>query len=378
MARARLRGLTKYYLWRAMNKFENWLKCYDADDLLPFTESADGLLWLKLKSIVRKEWLNAFLRHSEIELQSSKLKEQWRELFAALNQRNDAHSLLDAFIREQDRHIALALPVQQLVSELYKMRSFDWGGNYQNNLDRFLVDHYIKNIPSFDTLSSKIQTEIAASVSGYVLCSWYNHWSSILIEHLFKQHPKVLPTIGMIKKVDFFVDQVPFDLKVTYLPQGFIAEQRKAMGLKPELTELKGYARAENISFDKAADNAAQAYEITQKLLDAGSSNAGEIQNIRTRILNEAMASPELLVRWLYENQGERRFDASNRVFLVLVDTQDWDASWKLKRNLDALKPSIDGWLDSFKRDELDRLKVEFRFAGKLYRCFSDVIFVVR
>lgn len=361
-----------------MSKFENWLKCYDADDLLPFTESADGLLWLKLKSIVRKEWLNAFLRHSEIELQSSKLREQWRELFTALNQRHDAHSLLDAFIREQDRHIALTLPVQQLVSELYKMRSFDWGGNYQNNLDRFLVDHYIKNIPSLDTLSAKLQTEIAASVSGYVLCSWYNHWSSILIEYLFKQNPKVLPTIGMIKKVDFFVDQVPFDLKVTYLPQGFIAEQRKAMGLKPELTELKGYARAANISFDKTADNAAQAYEIAQKLLDAGSSNAGEIQSIRTRILNEAMTSPELLVRWLYENQGERRFDASNRVFLVLVDTQDWDASWKLKRNLDALKPSIDGWLDAFDRKGLDRLKMEFRFAGKQYRCFSDVIFVVR
>ncbi len=361
-----------------MNKFKHWLKCYETDDLLPFTDNADALLWLKLKSIARREYLNGFLLHSGIKLKSGTLKEQWRELFVSLHQRHDAHSLLDAFIRDQDRRIALALPVQQLVSELYKMRSFDWGGNYQNNLDRFLVDRYIKNIPSFDILSSKIKTEIAASVSGYVLCSWYNHWSSILIEHLFKQHPKVLPTIGMIKKVDFFIDQIPFDLKVTYLPQGYIAEQRKAMGLKPELTELKEYARTENISFDKTVDDATQTYEITQKLLDMGSPNADQVQRIRTRILKDAIKSPKLLARWLYENQGERRFDASNRVFLVMVDTTDWDASWKLKRNLDALKPSIEGWINSFDRKKLERLKLEFIFAGKSYRCFSDVIFIVR
>ncbi len=361
-----------------MSNFNDWLRLYEADDLLSFTENSEGLLWLKLKSIARKEWLNGFLNHSVIYLQTEKINDQWRELFLVLRERQDAHLLLDSFIREQNRGVALALPVQQLVSELYKMRSFDWGGNYQNNLDRFLVDRYIKNIPSFDTLSSKMQTEIAASVSGYVLCSWYNHWSSILIEHLFKQHSKVLPTVGMIKKVDFFVDQVPFDLKVTYLPQGYISEQRKAMGLRPELTELKGYARTENIYFDKVADSAAQANEITQKLLDARSLNAGAIQMIRVKILREAMESPEFLIRWLYENQGERRFDASNRVFLVLVDTQDWDASWKLKRNLDALKPSIDGWLSSFERGKLNQLRMEFLFAGKRYKCFSDVIFVVR
>lgn len=361
-----------------MNNFNHWLKCYEADDLVAFTEDADGLLWLKLKSITRKAWLNGFLQHSDLALQSHKLTEQWRELFILLQQSTHAHAQLDDFIRSADRQLAFNLPVQQLVSELYKMRVFDWGGNYQNNLDRFLVDHYIKNIPTFDVIATKLQTEIASSVYGYVLCSWYNHWSSILIEHIFKQHPKVLPTIGMIKKVDFFVDQVPFDLKVTYLPQGYIAEQRKARGLKPELTELKAFARAANILFDRTADAAAQAYEITQKLNDAGHSGADEIQTVRTDILREAIASPAKLVRWLYENQGERRFDASNRVFLVLVDTQDWDGSWKLKRNLDALKPAISDWLTDFQRQNLAQLKREFHFAGKLYHCYSDVIFVVK
>lgn len=361
-----------------MKNFDTWLKRYEVDDLLPFTQEREGLLWLKLKSITRKEWLSGFVQYSQIQLDTSKLSEQWRELFALLCEREDAHQLLDGFIREEDRKIALALPVQQLVSELYKMRSFDWGGNYQNNLDRFLVDTYIKNIPSFDVITAKMQTEIAASVFGYVMCSWYNHWSSILIEYLFKQHPKVLPTIGMIKKVDFFVDQVPFDLKVTYLPQGYIAECRKQMGLKPELTELKAYARAAGIVFDKTADASAQAYEITQKLRDAGNLNAEAIYESRDQILQEAMNNPKLLVRWLYENQGERRFDASNRIFLVLVDTQDWDESWKLKRNLDALKPSIDRWLNDFKRENLESLKGEIIFAGTRYHCFSDVIFVVK
>ena len=58
-----------------------------------------------------------------------------------------AHQLLDTFIRAGNRKVALALPVEQLVSELYKMRNFDWGGNYQNNLDRYIVDNFIKTIP---------------------------------------------------------------------------------------------------------------------------------------------------------------------------------------------------------------------------------------
>ncbi len=95
------------------------------------------------------------------------------------------------------------LDTVQLVSELYKLKNFEWGGDYQNSLDKYLVSHYVKVHKSYDTLISKFEKEINVAVQGYVLNSWYNHWSSILIEHIFKSHLAVLPTVGQIKSVIF-------------------------------------------------------------------------------------------------------------------------------------------------------------------------------
>ena len=86
---------------------------------------------------------------------------------------------------------------------------------------------------------------------GYVQCSWYNHWTSIIIEDIFKDQQGVTPAVGKIKKIDFFIDEVPFDLKVTYLPEGFIRDQRREHGYRPEITLLKKEARQNNILVDK-------------------------------------------------------------------------------------------------------------------------------
>jgi hypothetical protein len=90
-------------------------------------------------------------------------------------------------------------------------------------------------------------------VKGYVLNSWYNHWSSILIEHIFKSHKSVLPTVGQIKNVDFFINKIPFDLKVTYFPAEYLKQKRKERGLPVELTFLKAEAKNLKIYFDKEA-----------------------------------------------------------------------------------------------------------------------------
>ncbi len=213
---------------------------------------------------------------------------------------------------------------------------------------------------------------------------WYNHWSSILIEQLFKKHPVVLPTVGQVKKVDFFVDGVPFDLKVTYLPANFIEKKRKELGLKPELTELKQAAKRLSIVFNKESKHDDIYYEIAQKMQDKGTQDClnalAAIKKIRLDILNEVRANPKSLIQNLYEEQGEMRFDASNRLFLVLVDSADFDNSWKLKRNMDALSPTIREYLDNFKSKDMDDLRISFRYKAKAqeFKVLSDVIFVVR
>jgi hypothetical protein len=74
------------------------------------------------------------------------------------------------------------------------------------------------------------------------------------------------------------------------------------------------------------------------------------------------------------------RFGSENRLYLVLVDTNDFGNSWKLKRNLDLLKPTILNYLDNFREKKIEDLKVSFEFKGKpqIFTAFSDIIFVIK
>ena len=223
------------------------------------------------------------------------------------------------------------------------------------------------------------------TVQDYLICSWYNHWSSILIEHLFKSHRIVLPTVGKIKSVDFFINEIPFDLKVTYLPTFFIEEERKAAGLPAkELQALKNTARELNIKFNNNDSNLY--YLLAERLKDNGSSKAkdtlNEIHEFKIKLVEEIKTNPAKLAKGLYEKQSSFRFGAENRMFLVLVDTNNFDDSWKLKRNVDLLKPSIHDYLNDFKSKNTQDLKLNFYREGnsnkypQKYEVITDVLVI--
>ena len=368
-----------------MNDFEYWKRLHESEKLEKFNTDQKGLLWLKVKSIVRKALISEFVLDNGIELKETSLKRQFVELYALLlKNTSESHKLLNGYIEKKNKSALAGLDSKKLVSELYKLKSFDWGGDYQNSLDKYLVGRYVKGLQSYDTLMSKFETEISAAVQGYVLNSWYNHWSSILIEHLFKSHKRVLPTVGQIKHVDFFIRDIPFDLKVTYLPAEYIKARRKALGLPVEITYLKAKAKELKIDFDKSAKHGDIYYEIIEKMKDRNDEACRKvIDTLRTEkmnILTEARKQPHRLAQWLYENQGEMRFGSENRLFLVLVDTDDFNSSWKLKRNMELLKPVINRYLDDFEKKKLADLKVTFKYKGQsqAFTALTDVIFVAK
>lgn len=329
--------------------------------------------------------LAEFIKINSISLKETALAKQFVELFDFLClDVSNSHILLNEYIKTENQAQVKILDTTQLVSELYKLKNFDWGGDYQNSLDKYLVSRYVKVHKSYDTLISKFETEINVAVQGYVLNSWYNHWSSILIEHIFKSHNAVLPTVGQIKSVDFFINDIPFDLKVTYLPAEFIKDKRKEKGFPVELTFLKRKAEEAKITFDKKAKSSDIFYEIVEKMKDRNDKFCAEVletlKNEKLEILHEVQANPKILATWLYENQGEMRFGSENRLFLVLVDTEDFNNSWKLKRNLDLLKPTVLKYLDNFKDKKTEDLKVTFGYKGKpqTFTALADIIFVVK
>lgn len=369
-----------------MKDFNYWDKLHKNEELEEFSNDNIGLLWLKTKSISRKELIAEFLKINNITLKETALAKQFVELFGILSTDViNSNQILDNFIKSENTKQVGALNTEHLVSELYKLKNFDWGGDYQNSLDKYLVSRYVKvQNPSYENLLSKFETEISVAVQGYVLNSWYNHWSSILIEHIFKSHTEVLPTVGQIKSVDFFINDVPFDLKVTYLPAEYIRTRRKEKGLPVELTFLKKKATEAKINFDKKAKPADIFYEIVEKMKDRNDGFCLEVlktlKDEKLEILQEVQDDPKMLATWLYENQGEMRFGSENRLFLVLVDTDDFTNSWKLKRNIDLLQPTILTYLDNFKTKKTDDLKIEFEFKGKTktFTALTDIIFVVK
>jgi hypothetical protein len=369
-----------------MKDFNYWDKLHKNEELDEFSKDPTGLLWLKTKSIIRKELIAAFIEVNDISLKETALAKQFIELFKELSYDIEkSNKSLNDFIRLENNKQVEALDTAQLVSELYKLKNFDWGGDYQNSLDKYLVSRYVKvHNPSYENLLSKFESEISIAVQGYVLNSWYNHWSSILIEHIFKSHSAVLPTVGQIKSVDFFINDVPFDLKVTYLPAEYIKTKRKENGLPVELTFLKKKAAEAKIPFDNKAKSTDIFYEIVEKMKDRNDDFCLKVlqtlKDEKLAILKEVQDNPQILAKWLYENQGEMRFGSENRLFLVLVDTDDFSNSWKLKRNIDLLRPSILSYLDNFKTKKIEDLAISFEFKGKtkIFTAITDVIFVVK
>ena len=101
-----------------------------------------------------------------------------------------------------------------------------------------------------------------------------------------------------------------------------------------------------------------------------------ELRAAQKAVVIEAKNNPMELMTWLYANQGEMRFGAENRLFVVLVDSTDMEQSWKMKRAIDLIEHLVTPYLDSFKDDSLKI--VNFTFKKNLYKSLADLIFVIK
>lgn len=364
-----------------MSKFKHFKQLYQDNKFDVLLKEDGSIYWLKLRSISRKKLLVEFCVLANINCANV----QGAVLFEYIYDLQPSEELLDKFITQKylaERSERKANETA-LVSELYKMKVFNWGGLYQNNLEKTIVNNYIKKIRSFDLLNEKIENEIHDSMRGYVQSSWYNHWTSILIEDIFNDHKKATPTVGLIKKVDFFIGDIPFDLKVTYFPEGFMTTSRKADSLPTELQALKRFAKTLGIKYNRKQKDKDLFAELLARVEESQKPEAkrfiAEFRKIRWSIIQKVIKEPQKLIKWLYEEQGERRFDADNRLFLVLIDKNNLEESWKMKRNLDLLKDIIDGHLDKFNGKKAKKLKIEFDWMdGKRYTALSDIIFAIK
>ena len=120
---------------------------------------------------------------------------------------------------------------------------------------------------------------------------------------------------------------------------------------------------------------------LWRQLADLPKKNSGQLisdlSNVRREVVRSCVNDPEELIKWLYENQGVRRFDASNRLFMVLIDTNNYFESWKLKRAKSFLAKAIENYLDKAQRGAVGH-SIKFNWGDDKHTAISDAIFLLR
>ena len=224
---------------------------------------------------------------------------------------------IDEFIKR--KYQAQVKERQKLISdealkqEVLKVKEFRWGV-VQGQLDQKIQTEYVRRFVRYEDLINGVKSKLHDDITHYVIATWYNHWTTVLIEDHISQHSKVIPTLKNNFGVDIFFDNQPFDLKITYLPKDFT--------------------------------------------------------------LAQVLKNPKDLIVWLYENQGAQRFGSHNRLFVVLASKDNLEDSWKLKRDFDFVFGEIDKFLDSVSVSTKD--EIVFSFEGKTYTTISKILIITK
>lgn len=226
---------------------------------------------------------------------------------------NKINEFIKLKYQNQIQERQLLISDDNLKKELIKVKEFKWGV-VQGQLDQKIQSEYVRKFVKYEDLINGVKNKLHDDITHYVIATWYNHWTTVLIEDYISQHLKVIPTLKNNFGVDIFFDNQPFDLKITYLPKGFT--------------------------------------------------------------LGEVLKNPKNLVIWLYENQGAARFGSDNRFFVVLADKNNLEESWKLKRDFDFIFKEIDKYFNNNSVSLKD--EIVFSFKNKTYTTISKILIITK
>ena len=100
---------------------------------------------------------------------------------------------IDAFIKRkyQERvaaRQATLISDAGLIAQLEKVQSIEWGV-VQGQLDRKIQSEYVRRYVMFDDLMKIVEDQGTSELKSYVAATWYNHWSTVLIEDQISRHP---------------------------------------------------------------------------------------------------------------------------------------------------------------------------------------------
>lgn len=169
-----------------------------------------------------------------------------------------------------------------------------WDRRQNNTWDK--ETQFIYQIQGWEELLDRVKG-LSRDKTNYAVNRWFNFWSAVGVEEIFKRQPGVTPGPYKHRLVDFAIRGITFDHKTTVFPA---------------------------------------AYE------------PGALY---------AAAYPRHLAWWLYEHQSdEGRHHFGNRLFVVLYDAGG--QHWRLRAELGLIRERIEAYMAGFEPGRLIELKL--------------------
>lgn len=192
-----------------------------------------------------------------------------------------------------------------------------WGGKQTNEKDKITQNIY--NIRSYRELINSYST-YPKHIKNYAYNRWFNFWSAFATESFFVNNPYInvkSEKNKFHKTIDFYINGIPFDHKSSKLPDKF----------NNRLDEIN------NIDFKKE------------------------------------------LIEWLYANQSkQQRFHQDNRLFVILIDSNNIKNNWKVKSELSLIKGNIHEYLYNISKNKTKYISIVINGKSIL----SDIIYVIK
>ena len=115
-------------------------KAFRNNDFTIIENDGRGIRFLKLRSMSRKETMEEFCKQNNINLESINSKTYLSHVFE-INSLTDA--VINDFINQkyQEEREGRLANQDDLVDQLNRLQSFDWGGSFGNSLEKNIVNN---------------------------------------------------------------------------------------------------------------------------------------------------------------------------------------------------------------------------------------------
>lgn len=206
----------------------------------------------------------------------------------------------------------------ELSSELSKMcveSSSVHQDDFNSNMNKIIRS---VDVSTYKKLQEEIEKNLVKQLKNYMTWQWYNQKCSDLIEDLILIQSNIIQTPRKIKNIDFFVKLddtyiFPFDLKLTIFPAGFMKDNKIP----------------------------------------------NERKAIETYISN--VSNQHKILKWLYEEQNPRLFSNNYRHFVILLNLDNTDNSYKLKCNIGLIKESVNKFFTAIQKSDIIDIEYEYK-----------------